>query len=119
MGPAIGIIVCAALWLLYLCVAGAVVVTGSGEEAPNDPAERIGFFVGMYGALIALFGMYIAMVYGAIQMLRVKSREWSMAACILALLPCSLCWPIGIGFGIWGLVVLSNDQVKHVMASRN
>lgn len=50
---------------------------------------------------------------GATKMMSARSLGWSRAAAILAMIPCYGCWPLGIPFGIWAIVVLSNSQVKE------
>ena len=40
-----------------------------------------------------------------------------MLACILAILPCSFGWFIGLPMGIWGLIVLRQAAVKEAFES--
>jgi hypothetical protein len=51
------------------------------------------------------------MLAGAFQMLRVRSHRLCVAAALLAVLPWSLAWPIGLPAGIWALVVLARPEV--------
>lgn len=60
----------------------------------------IGFFK-VVGAIFIFFG--------ALQMLRLQSYAWAIAAGILSIISCSL---IGLPFGIWALIVLSQPEVK-------
>jgi WD40 repeat protein len=63
----------------------------------------------------------IAMIVGAVKMLRLKSYGWATTAAILALLPCSPAGVLGLVFGIWALIVLGHPNVRAAFAraSRN
>jgi hypothetical protein len=50
---------------------------------------------------------------GATKMMSARSLGWSRTAAILAMIPCYGCWLLGIPFGIWAMVVLSNPQLKE------
>jgi hypothetical protein len=64
-------------------------------------------------AIIAIgsFAIGVVIVIGSLQMLRLKSRRWGMAASIMAILPCSPASLLGLVFGIWSLVVLNRPEV--------
>ena len=118
MGPAIGMIVYGCLALIGGII-GIVnqLINGPGLPAAQNQAEaagqQIGYVVGFFlGGIcvLAIFGFIIA---GAIRMLNLKNYGLAMTACILSLLPCSLCCIIGLPFGIWGLVVLNDEHVKR------
>jgi membrane protein YdbS with pleckstrin-like domain len=70
----------------------------------------------MYALVIVLPGLtaviYGAMLFGSVRMLQRKSYRWATTASILALIPSSVLVVLSIGFGIWGLVVLRNRDVK-------
>jgi hypothetical protein len=54
-------------------------------------------------------------IFGGIQMCRGRSYGLSVTASILAAIPClspSACCLLGMGIGIWALVVLFNPDVK-------
>jgi hypothetical protein len=55
------------------------------------------------------------MVFGAVQMMELRSHAWAIGAAILAILACSL---IGFPVGIWALVVLLRADVRETFASR-
>jgi len=64
---------------------------------------------------LALLGLVI---WGAIKMGRLENYGLSMAAAIIALVPCtSPCCCLGLPFGIWALVVLSDPRVKAAFRS--
>jgi len=75
----------------------------------------------LLGALIAIgsFVMGLVIIIGALQMLRLKSYRWGMAASILALLPCSPASLLGLVFGIWSLVVLNRPGVIAAFDSQS
>jgi hypothetical protein len=49
---------------------------------------------------------------GAVRMMRLRSYPLAVAATILAMLPWSPAWILGLPFGIWGLVVLRRRAVR-------
>ena len=52
----------------------------------------------------------IIILVGSIKMRKLQSYGLSMTACILSIVCCTCC--IGIGPGIWGIVVLCKPEVK-------
>src|SRR5262249_46469626 len=50
---------------------------------------------------------------GAVKMRRLESYGLAMTACILGIVPCHGCCILGLIFGIWGLVVLNDVDVKN------
>jgi len=71
-------------------------------------------------AMIALGGITnVLTLLGGIMMLQQRMRGLAMTGAILAMLPClSCCWPLGLGMGIWALVVLSDGQVRAAFQGR-
>ncbi len=64
--------------------------------------------VSFFPALINL-----AVITGAIHMIRLKSYSSAMTAAILSVIPvCSPCFILGIPFGIWAIIVLRNPAVQ-------
>ena len=52
-------------------------------------------------------------VYGGLQMLWLKNRTFAWLGCVLACIPCfSPCLVFGIPFGAWGLIALSDPQLR-------
>ena len=64
-------------------------------------------------ALLALAASALV-IYGALQMRGLKSWGLSLAACIVAMIPCfsSCCCVIGLPVGIWAIVILNKPEVK-------
>ncbi len=107
-GPAIGLIVAGVLAGLQPIAMLGFLFTRQFSDEPHLP----GFMLSSYFSL-ALLAVPVAMVVGAMKMLRIRSYVWSNTAGVLALLPLSgLFWPIGLLIGIWALVVLGRDDVK-------
>ncbi|MGQ9915455.1 MAG: hypothetical protein ACUVQQ_14020 [Thermogutta sp.] len=121
-GPATGLIVCAilniVLWVAitaFYSVVAFVVPTQEGME--GGPEEAMFLTIGMivvYGTmgLLAIVANIVS-IMGAVGMRKLRSRGFSMAAAILQMIPCfSSCWPLGLGMGIWALVVLQDPRVR-------
>jgi hypothetical protein len=119
-GPAIGMIVAAALgiamWIFYF----AVNVTTGPDEAGLPPAQNeaermgqiFGYWLGSVGFPIIGTVFMIVILLGAWKMMRAESYGLALTASILSLLPCTACCVLGLPFGIWGLVVLNDANVK-------
>lgn len=127
MGPGISLIIVGSLGLL--CMGGYFILTMIGlamdpsistPPPAADEAERAGFYVGVYGTLGAMglsTLMQIFVILGGVNFVRQKGRGMAMAACILSLIPClSSCCIFGMPFGIWGLMVLADPNVKQTMS---
>jgi predicted Ser/Thr protein kinase len=71
---------------------------------------------GLLPFLLLSVSLGTLIIIGAVQMLRLRSHAWAMAAALLALLPCGLAWPVGLPVGIWALVVLAAPEVKAAFA---
>lgn len=118
-GPATGLIVCAILniilWigLLAFYSVMAFVVPMEEEMGPNEAAFAMIAMIAIYGTmgLVAIVVNIISIV-GAVRMKKLRSRGFAMAAAILQMIPCfSSCWPLGLGMGIWAIIVLSDPAV--------
>ncbi len=56
-------------------------------------------------------------VFGGIEMMKLRNRPLAITASILAIIPCcDACCPISIPVGIWALIVLLNDEVKRAFS---
>ena len=81
------------------------------EEFRRNQASSQIFSIGMN--LIAL-AAGVVIIYGANQMR--KGRNWgiSMAAAIIAMIPCvSPCCCLGLPVGIWAIIILIKEDVKQ------
>jgi hypothetical protein len=85
---------------------------GAGPAPPADPAGRMGFQIGQAaGAIVPVF-WGIVVLSAAIMMFRLQTYGYAMTGAIVAMLPCNLCCPLGLAFGIWAVIVLNQQQVK-------
>ena len=113
-GPAIGLIACSTIGLLYCCGFGVWAFLLTNNEMRAGFATHDAYYMMVFTSLGLATTLYAAMLFGAIQMFRRKSYAWAMAASLVALVPYNLFTVPSIGFGIWGLLVLRNKQVKAV-----
>lgn len=91
-------------------------------RASLGPTEEA--FASAMSGSIAIFSSIIGLataallVYGALKMKDLQSYTLSMAASIVALVPCvSPCCLLGLPIGIWSLVVLLKPDVKAAFRS--
>ena len=80
----------------------------------GGPNQMPLFFSGGVAVASTIIGviLYIVVIVGAVKMKNLESYGFAMAASIIAMLPCSCCCLLGLPFGIWSLVVLSDAGVK-------
>ena len=127
-GPAIGLIVIAAL-AIALELSNLVLMHANRDflyriiDQNPDPhlrnflrktlstsAGAIGFFQIAWHAAVEFL-----ILFGAIKMMSLRNYQLAFAVSILAMLPCvtsSCCCVLGLPFGIWALVVLNRPGVK-------
>ncbi len=117
LGPAIGIVIGAILCLGYVGLTLIGLSVNPNQPIPQDDAGRIGYYVGMVGAIIAMTLPSLAMLVGSVSMFRGKGATMAWVGAIAAVLPCNPCCLINLGFGIWGIVVLCDPRVTHAMRS--
>jgi hypothetical protein len=83
----------------------------AGVPFALEPAVGVGSSV--VGILLAA-----VVIVGAVRMRNLESYGLAMAAAVITLIPCtSPCCLLGLPFGIWALVVLSDDRVKAAFRS--
>ena len=125
--PAIGIITTGALGALLSLYGVIATVLGSNKVAedaelpPGLPPEAAGLLKSYLSAiepfnlplnLLALILSSLTLVAG-IKMLQRRSYGLVMAGVIIGMIPClSGCCCTGLPFGIWALIVLSNEEVR-------
>ena len=118
-GIGIGLIVVGALG--YLGVLGGIfmMVTGANDEAfrqmERDLGPEAANFVKLlsqwFGILLGVVGSAV-LIFGGLQMMRLKSWGLCVTACALAMLPCWGCCCIGLPLGAFGLYVLFQSEIK-------
>jgi hypothetical protein len=126
-GPAIGLIVTGSLLLLML--AGSLISTlvlpapaqipifannpQNAQPMPNFVMPQIDPRITMANEILDM-GFAVLIIVGGIKMLKLENYALSMAAAIVAMIPCcsSCCCLIGLPMGIWALVALNDPNVK-------
>jgi predicted Ser/Thr protein kinase len=58
----------------------------------------------------------VVLILGGLQMIRLRSYVWAVVACVLAVLPLSAGFMIGIPMGIWALILLYRPDVQEAFA---
>ena len=124
--PGLALTIVGGLGLVVMGIYGALtligLLTGAADLNPRpemNEAERTGFYIGAYGVIFTIFLnglLQIVIIIGGVAMMRRKGRGLAYTACVMSVIPClssSLCL-IGIPFGIWGLVVLADPNVRQV-----
>jgi len=118
-GPAIGLLVTGVVGVFFAALALIGSILGMGlapfirDEIPERYAE---FWEGSVGAASAVVGLAVAafIIFAALKMRDLKQWELSLAASIVAMIPCvSPCCILGLPIGIWALVVLLRPEVKE------
>jgi hypothetical protein len=114
MIPAILLLVCEIPWELFWLVGTisqiAQIITGTAKE---EGLELIG---GM-AALLLFNAVGVAIIVGAVDMLRMHSYRSARLGAILSILPlCGPCMILGLPFGIWALILLLQLDVKAAFA---
>ena len=116
-GPATFMMVLAILWLigaplgvLSQFIKGARVLD-AGLNAGTENAV-MGLLGGQIIQYIIIFTVNIFILIGAIKMKKCQSYGLAMAASILCILCDWLCICLGLGAGIWSIVVLCKPEVK-------
>lgn len=116
LGPAIGLTLFSVLGLGFMSMVAlgmAIDPDAILDEAPQDPAEQAGFYGFFFVYFIGGLLTRLIQIAGAIALFRVRWYGVAMAGLICALLPCDVyCCIFCLPFGIWGLIVLNNPQVK-------
>ncbi len=106
-GPAINLLVFSSINL-----ATSVLFVVAIFAAYRTPASNI--LILLAAGVMALCGM--AILFGAIQMLRMRWYSSAMLAGIVALLPNGPAWPLTLIFGILALVMLNRNEVRQAFA---
>jgi hypothetical protein len=98
--------------LMCLGILGMAVFQLNGRGNNDD----VYFFV-VLGLITFLKG--VPMIYGGIQMTRMRSYRAAMTGAVVAMAPCFYCWMLELGFGIWAVVVLSDPFTRAAFEERS
>ncbi|MSU27767.1 MAG: DUF4339 domain-containing protein [Pedosphaera sp.] len=117
-GPAIFMIVNAALTIVgslvqLLINLGVFSIGALGDLSKNDQAQMVLQGAGgVIGAVVSVIFAIVVLV-GALKMKGLTSYGFAMTAAIMGILCTNVCCcPVGLGAGIWALVVLNDPKVK-------
>ncbi|HET6331262.1 MAG TPA: hypothetical protein VFF76_10800 [Holophagaceae bacterium] len=119
--PATGLMVAGGLGLLSQILALAIHFGLFALNLPFAGNSGMGSMGSMIsgGITVALAFMGLAVnlfiLYGAMQMKGLKNYNMAIGAAIAAVIPCFSSCPccfVGIGFGIWAIIVLIKPEVK-------
>ena len=122
-GPAIALMIVGGIALglailglvLNLLGVGLLAANPRGMAGPQQADSTARMFGSVVGGIIGIcYGGIITS--GAVKMKNLSSYGYAMTACIVAMLPCSLCCLLGLPFGIWGLVVINKPEVKDAFS---
>jgi len=119
-GPAMFLMVAGGLGIFFQLCMMVLRLIGMGGNAlgslGNNPAagRYFSMMAGGMGIVIGvlMIAVYAFVIYGAMQMKVLRNWNLSLAASILAMLPCSCCCLLGLPAGIWALIVLMKPEVK-------
>ena len=120
-GPAIGLIVTAAIGIILGLISLVSNLLGAGmagleDIGGMDEASRyFTYMSGGLGILMALISLGVSgfIIWAALQMKDLRNWTLAVTASILAMIPCiGPCCLIGIPIGIWSLVILMKPEVK-------
>ena len=117
-GPAIFMVVNVALTIVVSLVQllislGVFSIGALGDLGKNDQAQML--FQGAGGVIGAVVSLIFAIpiLVGALKMKRLTSYGFAMTAAIMGILCTNVCCcPVGLGAGIWALIVLNDPNVK-------
>jgi serine/threonine protein kinase len=117
--PALGLIVAGSLKLLSVVKALALFAL-PGTAWLGSLFDQLGLHFPHHWIGWAASGLTLAkalpapfIVFGGIQMLRLRSYAWAVAAAILAIVSVGL---VSLGMGIWALVILTRPGVREAFA---
>ena len=107
-GICIGLLLLALVFDVWFVLSGTA---GRAAQAGDDSVETAVVVRILWSFLMVAANAVI--LAGAIRMKDLRNPGLARGACILAVIPClGPCFVLGIPFGIWGLVALSDANVR-------
>ncbi len=120
-GPGTAMLILGLLGLpmsVFAILTGLFNVAKQAQYTYSDE-ELVGTLIGGsigVGFYVLNFVMSIVVAAAGWKMRNLESRTLCMVGAVALVIPCCgqiwCCWPLGCIFGIWALVVLTNDDVK-------
>jgi len=108
----LGIAIQALNLALQLLGLGLVAAAGNQNNQDMMASMVLGTIQLVFSGLSIVIGGVI--IWGALKMQKLQNYGAAMSVTVLAMIPClSPCCLFGLPIGIWGLVVLMNDDVKR------
>jgi hypothetical protein len=98
-------------------------VLGAGMSMAGAGRQNellVSMMSGGIGSVMNVIGLAVGafVFYGLRQMRQLEKYGLSLAAVIVGMVPClGPCWCLGLPLGVWGLVVLLDQQVKAAFRS--
>ncbi len=118
--PAISLMVVAGLGIAIQLAGVVMNLMGIAVAAPQANQAMEALFSGAIGVVMGGLEICIGvvMLLGAIQMQKLGSHGFALAAAILGMVPClSPCCLLGLPVGIWAMTVLNDTEVKAAFSS--
>ena len=88
------------------------IITGANTGGYQGEEMVLGGVMYLVSGVLGVIGNAIILV-GSLKMKSLKSYGFSLAAMILAMIPCNACCLITLPVSIWGLIVLNDANVKN------
>jgi hypothetical protein len=121
--PAIALLVAGCLYLLgglcscgyggFLFTSGPPTTSSTTKTGDGDTTVTA---VTSVGAGIFDFIAGPILIFGAMQMRKLKMYGLAMTSSILGMIPCTGCCLVGLPIGIWALIILLKPEVKSAFS---
>ena len=117
--PALGLIATACLGALLALYTIAMAALGHAQNTAQWPEQMKWMANPAYSMVSSIVSLGVCgfLVWAGLQMMALKNRTISLVACIVAMIPCFACCCTGLPVGIWGIIVLMNEEVKAAFKS--
>ena len=109
--PAIGLMISGAANFLSLALVLVLYFALEWADTPGKP------WMLAVAVMTATTAVGVILIVGAWQMLRLRSYGWVVACSLLALVPLSAGFMLGVPMGIWALFVLNRSDVQQAFAT--
>lgn len=117
-GPATGLLVTGIIGVFFAGIGLIMNIIGMGISPfirDEIPDRYVHFWEGSVGTASSFIGILVAafIIFASLKMRELRQYELSIAASIIAMIPCiSPCCILGLPIGIWCLVVLLRPEIK-------
>ncbi|MHC4440287.1 MAG: serine/threonine-protein kinase, partial [Planctomycetota bacterium] len=112
--PAIGLMISGAV--NFLCL--PLILVSAFVVDWVDTPEKPEMFVEVIMVVVALIDvMGVILILSAWHMLKLRSYGWAVAGSVLALLPLSVGFMLGVPMGIWALFVLNRSETQRAFVA--